>query len=326
MYPVLPLPTFNVEPNRISVSGVSAGAFMAHQLHIAFSDLFCGAGLIAGGAYQVSQGSAFGALTYGMQGKRGLSPKMLAQSARALAVLGAIAPLKNLKESRIWVFHGERDTTVSARASEGLIDFYSEFLKGSGLKFVNDIDVVHAMPTDRFGTLPRAPTQSPYIVNANYDAAGLMLQHIHGPLAPRAEGALPGEWQQFDQNVYLPDALSHSLDNLGFAYIPSGARTGKNCGIHVVLHGCDQSTSAIGDVFIRHAGYNEWAETNNFVMLYPQARPLVNYRVFNPQGSFDWWGLDDACYALRSGRQMKAIASMVRKLAGLADAGLRLAA
>jgi poly(3-hydroxybutyrate) depolymerase len=322
----LVLPTFNVDPRRISISGISAGAFMAHQMHVAFSDLFCGAGLIAGGAYRVAQGTLLGALAYGMRGQMGLSPEFLAQAARVLAERGDIAPVDNLKSSRVWVFHGTLDTTVSERVSDALVEFYRQFLGPGALQYVNHLEVVHAMPTDSFGALPQAPSQSPYIINAQYDAAGQLLEHIHGKLRPRVEGELAGEWRRFDQNLFLPGARHHSFDELGFAYIPSGALRGQECGIHVALHGCGQSRSAIGDVFVRHAGYNAWAEANNFIMLYPQAKPLVNFRVFNPRGSFDWFALDDNDYALRSGRQMKAIANMVQKVAGQASVDLKLAA
>lgn len=320
------LPTFNVDRSRISLSGLSAGAFMAHQLHVAYSDLFCGAGLVAGGAYRVSQGSLMGALAYGMRGHQSVSPDVLAYAARRLSAHGHIAALDNLKASRVWVFHGSRDITVSEQASDALVSFYQSFLPSNALKYVNDVAVVHAMPTDGFGALPHAASQSPYLVNAGYDAAGELLQHIHGELAPRAQEPLQGEWHRFDQNVFLPNAPKHSMDNVGYAYVPRGALRGEPCGVHVALHGCGQSISAVGDVFMRHAGYNAWAESNNFIVLYPQARPLVNYRVFNPHGSFDWWGLDDNNYALRNGRQMKAIADMVQALAGQSPAILRQAA
>jgi poly(3-hydroxybutyrate) depolymerase len=323
------LPAFNVDPSRISVSGLSAGAFMAHQLHVAYSDLFCGAGLVAGGAYQVSQGTlmgAMGAMAYGMRGHLSVSPEVLADAARRLSAHGHIAALDNLEASRVWVFHGSRDTTVSELTSEALVGFYQSFLPDGALKYVSDVAVVHAMPTDGFGALPDAVAQSPYLVNAGYDAAGELLRHIHGELAPRAQGSLPGEWHRFDQNVFLPNAAGHSMDNIGYAYVPSGALRGERCGVHVALHGCSQSARAVGDVFLLHAGYNAWAESNNFIVLYPQARSLVNYRVFNPRGSFDWWGLDDNNYALRSGRQMKAIADMVQALTGQRPGALRQAA
>ena len=40
-----------IDPAQISVSGISSGAFMANQLHVAHSASLMGAGLVAGGLY-----------------------------------------------------------------------------------------------------------------------------------------------------------------------------------------------------------------------------------------------------------------------------------
>src|SRR6267142_4028412 len=46
-----PLGHFPVDPAQVSVSGISSGAFMDNQLHIAHSAGIMGAGIIAGGWY-----------------------------------------------------------------------------------------------------------------------------------------------------------------------------------------------------------------------------------------------------------------------------------
>src|SRR5258706_12483799 len=46
-----PLGRFPVDPAQVSGSGISSGAFMANQLHIAHSAGIIGAGAIAGGLY-----------------------------------------------------------------------------------------------------------------------------------------------------------------------------------------------------------------------------------------------------------------------------------
>lgn len=43
------LPSFNVDPNGITVSGFSAGAYFATQFHVAFSKLVRGVGIWSGG-------------------------------------------------------------------------------------------------------------------------------------------------------------------------------------------------------------------------------------------------------------------------------------
>jgi len=40
------------------------------------------------------------------------------------------------------------------------------------------------------------------------------------------------------------------------------------------------------DKFARHTGYNEVAELNNIILIYPQATAIVD----NPLGCWDWWG------------------------------------
>ena len=52
------IPALNADLSQVTVSGLSSGAFMAHQLHVAFSDRIIGAGIIAGGPYGCSGGSS----------------------------------------------------------------------------------------------------------------------------------------------------------------------------------------------------------------------------------------------------------------------------
>src|SRR4051812_42884944 len=65
-----------------------------------------------------------------------------------------------------------------------------------------------------------------------------------------------------------------------------------------------------GTTFVRHAGYDQWADTNDIVVLYPQATASPR----NPNGCWDWWGYDDPDYALKRGRQMAAVKGMVDRI------------
>lgn len=79
----------------------------------------------------------------------------------------------------------------------------------------------------------------------------------------------------------------------------------------LALHGCEQGYSVISKTFISDAGINQWADTNNIIVLYPQAIASLT----NPLGCWDWWGyLDDPHYAQRSGPQMKALYKMVERV------------
>ena len=43
--------------------------------------------------------------------------------------------------------------------------------------------------------------------------------------------------------------------------------------MHVVFHGCSQSKNDVGDAVTHETGFADWAETNNIIMLFPQAAP-----------------------------------------------------
>ncbi len=48
----------------------------------------------------------------------------------------------------------------------------------------------------------------------------------------------------------------------------------------------------MSDTFAVHAGYNDVAEANNIIVLYPQA---IN-STLNPKGCWDW-SVEDLCYS-----------------------------
>jgi poly(3-hydroxybutyrate) depolymerase len=307
------LPKVPIDPKRVSVSGISAGAFMAHQLHVAYSDVFCGAGLIAGGPYLSSQSTLWGALAHGLHGMPPPDAVQLSLLTQTLADVGAIAPVHNLADARVWVFHGKRDHTVKRSVVDQLVKFYAQFMQAGDLKFVTDVDVSHAMPTDRYGSEPDSHPTTPYLVNCDYDAAGELLQYLHGPLQPRTN-ELSGVLCEFDQSRYMHRDLGQLMDPYGFVYLPKGVYEGRTCGIHVALHGCQQHRGAVGDVFAQHAGYNAWAEANDLIVLYPQACASHLITAFNPLGSWDWWSYTGPDYALRDGAQMQVIVRMLEAL------------
>jgi poly(3-hydroxybutyrate) depolymerase len=120
----------------------------------------------------------------------------------------------------------------------------------------------------------------------------------------------PDNFLEFDQRPFVGRA--RSLADTGWAYVPRACRTGGAalCRLHVALHGCRQNTRAVQQDFVRLAGYNQWADSNAIVVLYPQTGAGAT------NGCWDWWGYESASYATRSGPQMAAIKAMVDRLTG----------
>jgi len=86
--------------SRITVSGVSAGGFMAIQSHVAFADRIGGAGVVAAGPYHCAQGDVQVALSACMTGTD-LTIDPLVDFTNEAAAAGDIAPVAELDSARV---------------------------------------------------------------------------------------------------------------------------------------------------------------------------------------------------------------------------------
>jgi hypothetical protein len=122
-----PLGRLPADPGQVSVSGISSGAFMANQLHIAHSAGIMGAGIIAGGLYgcavdSVTSDGVF-SLTSLAVGPCMSVPTLLkrvafyAQVVADLAAQGWIDPPSNLARSHVCMFTGQADQWSTSRRS-----------------------------------------------------------------------------------------------------------------------------------------------------------------------------------------------------------------
>jgi len=99
----------------------------------------------------------------------------------------------------------------------------------------------------------------------------------------------------------------------GYAYVPRACDS-QPCRVHVAFHGCRQNAQAVGERFVRDAGYNRWADSNRLIVLYPQTIARW-WWVYNPRGCWDWWGYTGAGYATKEAPQMRAVLGMIERLA-----------
>jgi poly(3-hydroxybutyrate) depolymerase len=320
-----PLPALRADASQLSVSGLSSGGYMAVQFHVAFSASVIGAGIVAGGPFYCAQNQASIAVNNCMlpDADHPLPPiAALVAFTRSAAQAGAIDATANLAGARVWLFSGRKDLTVRQPVMDALQRYCLNFVPAVQVAYVNTFDAGHAFPTVNYGA-ECAYTGAPFIDRCGIDGAGLLLQQIHGSLASPG-AAIDANLREFDQREFFDhaDAYSHSMRHAGYVYIPAACRVG-GCRIHVAFHGCVQNAGSVGERFVRHAGYNNWAENNRFIILYPQtiARYGPGFRfwrvsyVLNPKGCWDWWGYDSAGYYRKDGPQMQAVMRMVRRLA-----------
>ncbi|HEX5796249.1 MAG TPA: PHB depolymerase family esterase [Geminicoccaceae bacterium] len=307
-----PLPALEVQLAASSVSGLSSGAYMAGQFHVAFSELLVGAGIVAGGPYDCAEGQLAVALNRCMDTTLGVpDPAQLHRKAETLAADGRIDPLSGLQGDRVYLFAGTADETVAPAVVAQAVAFYRlAGLPEAAIAWVDELPAGHGFVTEDEGNACGV-TESPFVNDCDYDQAGALLEQVYGPLQPPA-AALSGTLVAFDQTEFLPEATRHGMATTGFVYLPARCAEGAVCRVHVAFHGCRQTAGLVGNAFVDGAGYNRWADSNRLIVLYPQAHETP----LNPNACWDWWGYDDPDYMTRSGRQMAAVRAMLARLAG----------
>ena len=298
----------NIDRGRITVSGISAGGQMAQQMHIAWSDLISGAGILAGGPFGCADGSLATAMARCIGKTDGQLPVAdFAARIRAAAADGRVADPANLADDRVWLFHGAQDTIVAAEVSAAAAALYAEFIPAAQVGRVDDVQAGHSFPARGRGSACTAYV-SPYVADCGYDAAGELLNHLFPGLEPPA-GDATGELRE----VPLPGAAEASLSDTAWLFVPPACTGGEAaCPLHLVLHGCAQSAVSVGTGFIEQSGYLPWAAANGIVLAFPQVVPGAA----NPLGCWDWWGYTGPDYLWRDGAQMKTLAGWLESLAG----------
>ncbi|KAK2616360.1 hypothetical protein QQS21_000794 [Conoideocrella luteorostrata] len=306
---------YNVDPNSVSVSGLSSGGFMAAQLGVAYSDVFrTGFGVFAGGPFDCARNQQYSmCMNNGNPGISQPTQNMKAWSGKQ------IADTANLKQRKVFMEVGTSDYTVGLNPMNLLKQQLSGFTTESNIAFVSQPGQAHTFPTDFDSTGNNAcgSTGSPFISNCGYDGAGAVLKWMYGDLQPRASTAA-STVQSYSQSGKYGAA---GMDSNGYIYVPKSCQSGGTvCKLHVALHGCQQTYSAIQNKYTTNTGYNRWADANNIVILYPQGVPdntahqAWQGTLPNPYGCWDWVGWYGNNADQIGGVQMSAIVNQVKQI------------
>lgn len=321
------LPAVGARIDETSVSGLSAGAYMAGQFQLAHGRDVVGAGIVAGGPWGCAEslhadvmpgpGTAFINLSRAMNGCMldalqawGIpDPQWLASRAGQLAQQNRIDPVASVRQDRIYLFSGRDDHTVAPAIVAAARDFYLAIgVKEDRITLIDTLPAGHAFVTEDQG-LACDETGSPYIVNCNYDMAGAMLGQFYGELKPKAQKPA-GDVITFDQGEFVEDLTSHGMADSGAVYISPECREAAGCRVHIAFHGCNQSSASVGDAFITQSGFLAWADTNRLIVLFPQ----VSSTPANPQACWDWWGYTGRQFLTRDAPQIVAVRRMLMRL------------
>ena len=310
------LPKLHLEAGRSAVVGLSSGAYMATQAQLAYPELFHDAAIVAGGPYGCAGGNLQRALSSCMKGTPAIDVDALVANARKRAAAGQLGSLDALAGAHVYLLHGRGDGTVAPAVAEAGAQFYRQLKAGTptlaGLQVVDDGGraFAHNLPVAASGE-DCDKSVSPYLGHCGFDAAGEIFRQLFGA-PPRAATEPKGTLRSFDQDALRPDGKDALLAAKGYLYLPPACAAGKPCGLVVALHGCRQNADAVGEAFVKDAGFNRWADVYGVAVLYPQTR--ASFAPLNPQACWDWWGYSGSDYDTRQGVQLRWLANAVRAL------------
>jgi len=324
--PAQPLPALGANLAQTSVSGLSSGGFMAAQVAVAFSSRIMGVGVIAGGPYYCAGSypevsllqTAVTSCMSPVSAAVAADGKASFRNATAFAEQGLIDPVAQLARQRVYLFSGAKDNTVKTVVVDAVQQFYALAGMPAGqLRYQKNPDAGHGFLTANPDNAPCDATSAPFINNCGFNQSHELLRHIYpDKREPANQGALSGKMIEFDQREFIQGARS-SMDPTGYAYVPQACRAGS-CAVHVVFHGCRQGASVVGPAFYGRTGYNEFADRNTLIVLYPQVHPSSGVPA-NPLGCWDFWGYSgedpqQPGFHTRTAPQMAAVMAMVARL------------
>ena len=322
------LPGLNADISKTSVSGLSSGAYMAGQFHLAFNRVVSGVGLVGGGPWACAQsafahvmpgpGQTFLNLSRAVNGcmLNRLSawgvpnPAKLAARAQRLADKSGIDPLETIADDRVYIFAGRSDSIVKPELGKLAAKFYNKAgVPASQIQVEDKINAGHAFVTAEGGAACEA-NASPFIVDCDYDQASRLLAHVRNRAVPSKQ-PYSGRIIIFDQTEFTRDLKGAKLAGEGVLYVPAACEhSEKRCHVHIVFHGCDQNREAVGNDVIFKTGMLRAADAHEVIVLFPQTRKSS----MNPKGCWDWWGHTGDNFLTKEGLQLKAVWRMLQRL------------
>jgi len=320
--PPVRLSSYNIDPSKVFVAGISSGGFFAVDMHVAHSATFKGAAIYAGGVYWCAQDSVGLALA---ECGGATAPNCQAAYASTLtqseayldlqSKLGTIDNESNLRGQPVYMWEGTHDQVVNPSEMVDLKSEYEHY--GANVTFDNGFPANHGWESPD-GSVPCGVATDPYMIacdqgSAPYDSEKTWLTLFFGRLHDRNNHELHGSLLNFDQTEFGASP-STGMDTNGYIFVPHSCAEKHRCGVVLAFHGCRQVQAAIQTQWIKQAGINEWADSNNFVVVYPYAI-LSTVNPTNPQGCWDWWGYDnDPSYANKNGVQIGIIYKMIQRI------------
>ncbi|XP_021958776.1 uncharacterized protein LOC110854616 [Folsomia candida] len=307
------LKKYSVDPKSVTVSGISSGGAMSSQFHYIYSNEVKGAGIFAAGPYLCAYEGVGAASVCMMTPALENLPAYIAQADKYSAE-GKIAPTSNLAASKVYIFHGSLDIVVQQGSGKKLKEMYDHY--GADVHAEFSIASGHGQPVNNGLGGPCALTNplTKFVNECGYNGAYEMFKWLYGDsiVAPAPGYRADGELVTFDQSEFFPLLQPNSMASKGFMYVPKRCKDGsKVCRFHIAFHGCMANEQTIGRDYATKSQYDDVAELNDIVVLYPQT--TVSF--ISPSACWDWFGYTGKeTFATKSGAQPGGVYKMMKRV------------
>lgn len=316
-----------INPDTITISGLSSGGYMAGQMHMSYSSLIKGIAIFSAGPYYCARGDFNRTFRDCMFNPDGLDLDYNKNLTQVFSDMGYIDDISNIKNSKVYIFIGMLDTVVVPFVSKKLEEFYLSYRANVKTEIIEDS--AHGFPTNKQENNNCKYYGTPFINYCKFNGALAALSFVSGRNLTEENNLLESPKKYIDSNLIEIDQAKYfdfqavSLNEKAYIYIPESCKNkNKKCDLHITFHGCRQTFEHIEKAYMEKTGILDFAENFDFIILFPQAQISREYP-FNPNGCWDYWGYNDASkeekldvklYGTKRGKQTSAVFKMIQDL------------
>ncbi len=203
------------------------------------------------------------------------NPKMASlPSLKEFEEKGLIDSIENLKNQRIYIYHGKSDALIHPEMSKRLKEYYISNGVDERQIQLKNISGGHNIPTNN-SKLGSCQSQTfPYLSSCDFNMAEELLKQMTGDSLARAEANL-SHLYRVDQNLIpVNEGLkvedwkspASSLGAYGYLYANDAClKKPGSCKLHIALHGCEMSDSFDPQLDLRYSGQVAQSQVVNLV-------------------------------------------------------------
>ena len=274
----------SADPNSVTVSGHSAGCFMADEMMMVHSESIKGAGLFQCWPYGVLSRPDLVNENSSAELQAEVSIGQIAEAEAA----GKIDPTSNLANNSVYIFTGGEDDITPAPMQEAMNTVYEHY-GVTNLHHVVDPNVDHWFESEVM-----LPGLKQMFVDLGY-------ANDTNDFNELAADTSNGIWSDFDQTEFVvnQDFSRYGWDTTGKVFIPNQCNT-KTCKLHISFHSCGSDAATMAE----RSSYALLGSTNDIIMVFPESY---------------CWGIDDdnatsSLYGTYESEYVQSINNMICRL------------